>query len=256
MILRRWYYQDSGISFLFPKDLVFICVGTDRVIGDFLGVLVAQDLRKAGVPNVYECNSLNMKEVVEKATKCHPDSLVVALNSALGNSSSLVGLITLRDEKLCSGLGVGKNLPSFGDYSLTGVVNAGKGIYPLKTACPNLVFAMKKNMVNFILNSIKEKAFCENCRKDTLYAVKEIESTGYFRKRNFIYKEKGALCNSCGHPMYIPSINDGNLKAFYTGYFKKYPEEEFKDMTKEELMGELGWYKKLRKELEQEYEQV
>ena len=93
------------------------------------------------------------------------------------------------------------------------------------------------------------KTFCENCRKDVTYSLKEKEANGFFKGRRIKYKIKVANCNDCRHRVYVPSINDDNLKAFYTKYFKEYPEEEFKDMTREELLGELGWYKKLYKEL-------
>ena len=111
---------------------VFICIGSDLVLGDSLGPLVGTILRKKKINSfVYGTLSfpITAKEV-ETAGKyldnLHPASIKIAIDAAIGNSDD-VGLIKVFDKGLKPGLGVNKNLKAIGDVSIIAVV-AGKSL--------------------------------------------------------------------------------------------------------------------------------
>lgn len=159
-ILRRWHYNETSVPFTMPSEnLVIVCVGTDRSTGDALGPLVGYMLKLAGVPSVYGCiddpiHALNLPDRLEVIKENHPDAIIIGVDASLGSAKN-VGWMTLRKSPLKPGTGVGKILPAFGHYSITGVVNRnGFGYTPLPNTRLSLVFSMANSVVDFILDSI------------------------------------------------------------------------------------------------------
>lgn len=114
------------------KKPIFVCIGSDLVLGDSLGPLVGTFLKNKGVKS-YVYGTLNFpitaKEVEYARTylkQMHPDSIIIAIDAAIGNADD-VGLIKIVNKGLKPGLGVDKNLGMVGDYSIIGVV-AGKSL--------------------------------------------------------------------------------------------------------------------------------
>lgn len=137
MEIVRYHYEQYGrgvktslrkVSRFMPdKEFVFLCIGTDRLTGDALGPLVGTYLTKAEVSNVYgtiedPVHSLNIKEVSERIKSTHPDAFVIAIDACLGKKNK-VGDILFKDTPLKPGTGVNKELGSYGDMSIIGVVN-------------------------------------------------------------------------------------------------------------------------------------
>src|SRR5690606_24276259 len=114
------------------RELVVVCVGTDRSTGDSLGPLVGTFLKEAPLPewvSVYgtldfPVHSLNLTDRLDMVACCHPDATVLAVDATLGLHDH-IGYLELKNGSLKPGAGVGKRLPPVGDLSLTGVVNAG-----------------------------------------------------------------------------------------------------------------------------------
>lgn len=107
-------------------DIIFVCIGTDRSTGDSLAPFVGTYLKGLGYTNVYgtlddPVHALNLKDTVENLPK---DKKVIAIDAALGKESS-VGNIDIVNGSIKPGAGVGKDLISVGDYSISGVVNVG-----------------------------------------------------------------------------------------------------------------------------------
>ena len=129
---RRWTLESrKPAPFPFPidRELVWGCVGTDRITGDSLGPFVGTMLTEAGVPNVYgtidhPVHALNLAETLKRIEEAHPDACIVGIDACLGGAKS-VGSMKLRDGALEPGTGVGKTLPPVGDYNIIGVVNVG-----------------------------------------------------------------------------------------------------------------------------------
>lgn len=109
------------------KRPIFICIGSDLVLGDSLGPLVGTLLKKKNIQS-YVYGTLNFPitaKEVEYAGKylkqTHPDSIAIAIDAAIGNADD-IGLIRVVDKGLKPGLGVDKNLGVVGDMSIIAVV--------------------------------------------------------------------------------------------------------------------------------------
>jgi len=68
----------------YRKDIVVICIGSDKCIGDSLGPIVGELLEKEnlGIPIYGTLNepihALNIEEKVNELKKIHPDSLLIS----------------------------------------------------------------------------------------------------------------------------------------------------------------------------------
>lgn len=164
---RRWTLESrKPASFPFPidRELVWVCVGTDRSTGDSLGPFVGTMLTEAGVPNVYgtldhPVQALNLTETLERIEVDHPDACIISIDACLGKAKS-VGSMKLRDGALEPGSGVGKTLPPVGDYNIIGVVNVGGFMERevLRSTRLSLVIQMAKSITDFILRSLEARA--------------------------------------------------------------------------------------------------
>ena len=161
---RRWTLKSGKpASFPFPidRELVWVCVGTDRSTGDSLGPFVGTMLTEAGVPNVYgtldhPVHALNLAKMLERIEEAHPDACIVAIDACLEKAKS-VGSMELRDGALEPGAGVGRVLPSVGDYNIIGIVSA-EGFMEhvaLQNTRLSLVIQMAKSITDFILRSLE-----------------------------------------------------------------------------------------------------
>ena len=118
-IIKKFNYKD-----LQP---VFVCVGSDLVVGDCLGPLVGTMLKNIkGSPYVY--GSLNMPVTAKEVNsvgkymiKAHKKSFVIAIDAGVGIKRD-VGKIVVSGSGLKPGLGVNKKLEDVGDLSIVGVV--------------------------------------------------------------------------------------------------------------------------------------
>lgn len=107
------------------ENVVFFCIGTDRLIGDSLGPLVGTRLKKNGINTVGTIDdpvhAVNMQEKIDKLDK---NAFVVAIDACLTVSEN-VGFICFYDGPLDPGSGVNKKLPLVGDCCIKGMVNIG-----------------------------------------------------------------------------------------------------------------------------------
>lgn len=112
------------------REVVVLCIGTDRSTGDALGPLVGSYLVEAGVPwqvfgTVDEpVHATNLAEVLRDLARAGGEKLVVAVDACLGRAEN-VGTIAVAPGPLAPGAGVHKSLPAVGDVAVTGTVNVG-----------------------------------------------------------------------------------------------------------------------------------
>lgn len=113
------------------SELVFLCIGTDRVTGDCLGPYVGKELNRIKDKNFFvygtpeqPVHALNLKQVYGHIKAAHPNALVIAIDASLGEKKHL-GYVTIGNGALYPGAGVKKELPPVGDIHITGVVNTG-----------------------------------------------------------------------------------------------------------------------------------
>jgi putative sporulation protein YyaC len=111
------------------RELICVCIGTDRSTGDSLGPLVGTLLEREAPPHlkVYgtldePVHALNLDETLKRIRSDHPAGLVLAVDACLGQLKS-VGSIQLSMGPVKPGAGVNKELPEVGELHITGIVN-------------------------------------------------------------------------------------------------------------------------------------
>lgn len=110
------------------KNIVILCIGTDRATGDCLGPLVGEQLKKvlSEIP-IYgtlenPIHALNLEETIERIYSEYTDPFIIAIDASLGVPEH-IGYATLSRSPLIPGKGVNKKLPAIGNLSITGIVN-------------------------------------------------------------------------------------------------------------------------------------
>lgn len=118
------------------SDIVFLCIGSDRYVGDSLGPLVGSMLKESQVPfRVYgtlkdPIHAFNLKDVLMDIKKQMKKPLIISIDASLGSKDE-VGYILFKEGSLTPGTALRKMLPKVGDYHFVGIVNY---IDPLPTS--------------------------------------------------------------------------------------------------------------------------
>ncbi|WP_088009144.1 spore protease YyaC [Indiicoccus explosivorum] len=118
--------------FRHEREIVFVCIGTDRSTGDAYGPFVGLELKKMKKLwkrediHVYGClhepvHALNFHEVLAEIKGNHPDALLVAVDSCLCSIGS-VETICIENKPLKPGA-FNAELPETGDWRILGNVN-------------------------------------------------------------------------------------------------------------------------------------
>lgn len=115
------------------REIIFICIGTDRCTGDSLGPLVGYKLksfyREMPKNNIYIYGSLespvhskNLCNIIDKIKANFNNPYIIAIDSCLGKINN-IGKVFVNNNPIFPGLAVNKELPPVGDLSITGIVN-------------------------------------------------------------------------------------------------------------------------------------
>ncbi|QOV18961.1 spore protease YyaC [Blautia liquoris] len=127
-------YYISHMNFSW-NDLIFLCIGSDRITGDCLGPLTGSQLNQKGIHpyTVYgtlddPVHALNLTDVINDIQYAHPQALIIAIDASLG-STTHQGCICVGEGAILPGAGVSKDLPAVGHIFITGIVNQ-TGISP------------------------------------------------------------------------------------------------------------------------------
>ena len=132
------------------RDLVVLCIGTDRSTGDSLGPLVGTrltQLKNGGFDVVgtldKPVHAVNLVEVIEDINTKHRNPFIIAVDACLGKADR-VGYINVKPGVLFPGTALKKSLPAVGDLHISGIVNVGGFLehLVLQNARLNLVFKM------------------------------------------------------------------------------------------------------------------
>ena len=98
------------------RQVVFLCIGTDRSTGDSLGPLIGSRLEAEEISNVvvigtleHPVHAVNLDRTLEHIEEHYPDAIIIAVDAAVGRWDH-VGLVTLEKGPLRPGLGVRKEL--------------------------------------------------------------------------------------------------------------------------------------------------
>ena len=110
------------------KNIVILCIGSDRATGDCLGPLVGNHI-KSTLPHIavfgtLECpvHAMNLESTVETIYEKYNDPYIIAIDASLGIPEH-IGYATVSTNPLIPGKGVNKKLPAIGNLSITGIVN-------------------------------------------------------------------------------------------------------------------------------------
>ena len=132
MIVSSDVWSVREIRFSGRSELVFLCIGSDRVTGDCLGPYIGHQLLEhlnTDTHGVYvygtlksPVHALNLSRISRQIKILHPEGLVIAVDASLGHKKHL-GYVTIADGALYPGAAVQKELPPVGDIHITGIVN-------------------------------------------------------------------------------------------------------------------------------------
>ena len=111
------------------REVIFLCIGSDRITGDSLGPLIGHQLAPYRKPGFFvygtlddPVHALNLTDRLRLIQRRHPEGLIVAIDASLG-SRRHQGYITVGCGSIRPGAGAGKSLPEVGDVFITGIVN-------------------------------------------------------------------------------------------------------------------------------------
>src|SRR5690625_3672035 len=126
--------MSNSIIFELPKikrNIIVLCIGTDRSTGDSLGPLTGTFLSQMRLNHIdvfgtlhQPVHALNLESHVEKVKSTYKDPFIVAIDASLGQKKS-IGNFIYGVGSIKPGAAVKKELPSVGDMYITGVVNVG-----------------------------------------------------------------------------------------------------------------------------------
>ncbi len=114
----------------FTRDIVYLCIGTDRATGDCLGPLVGTRLSsltpKSNIWGTLEnpTHATNLLDKLSAIKAKYNYPLIIAIDASLGKANR-IGYINVKEGSLKPGTALKKVLPEVGDFHISGVVNIG-----------------------------------------------------------------------------------------------------------------------------------
>ncbi|PRR80344.1 hypothetical protein CLLI_03710 [Clostridium liquoris] len=159
--------RDTLCEYILPvikskREIIFLCIGSDRSTGDSLGPLVGHKLQFLSRENLYIYGNLkspvhakNICEIISKIEKEFKDPYIIAIDACLGNVQN-IGKICIEEKPLSPGSAMNKNLPPVGNLSITGIVNISGALefMVLQNTRLNTVMELADTISNGIYHSI------------------------------------------------------------------------------------------------------
>ena len=78
------------------KEIIILCIGSDRITGDSLGPLIGQQLSRHRWKNIHiygtldtPVHALNLESVLADIKKRHPSALILAVDASLGSQKHI-----------------------------------------------------------------------------------------------------------------------------------------------------------------------
>lgn len=131
------------------REVLFLCIGTDRSTGDSLGPLIGHKLQERNLNHVKilgtldrPVHAMNLEDYLRILENRYARHLIVAIDASVGRTDH-VGFITLGKGSLKPGLGVSKELRAVGDIFITGIVSSCGNYDPLMLQSIRLSVVMR-----------------------------------------------------------------------------------------------------------------
>lgn len=114
------------------KPMMFLCIGTDTLVGDVLGPLVGTRLKKRLGSDLQvwgtlgnPVDAINVQQTVATIKEEFADAFVIAVDASFSSFEERKGLVTLSVGGLHPGAGTGKDFSEVGNLSIRGIVAGG-----------------------------------------------------------------------------------------------------------------------------------
>ncbi len=110
------------------REVVFLCIGSDRYIGDSLGPLIGSMMLENGISRPVHgtleepVHAFNLKLALKDIHKKNENPILISIDASLGTKEQ-VGDVLFKEGPLVPGKALKKMLPEVGDYHFQGIVN-------------------------------------------------------------------------------------------------------------------------------------
>ena len=163
--LNKYLYNEKLKNDYF--EIVFLCIGTDRLIGDCFGPLVGSKLKELldekniynitiyGTLNKNICYT-NIDKAIKKINKEHPKACIIVIDAALSKESN-IGKIYVQNKKMEIAKGLCKEKYEVGDISIKAVVGKDHKISKYNFfSMQNIPLSMVISLSNIVAEGIYE----------------------------------------------------------------------------------------------------
>jgi len=163
--LQKNIYQYRNQKF---SDVVILCIGTNKIIGDSIGPVVGQKLKEQKMKEtvciygdmIKTINFKNAKEVIENIFKTYQKPFIITVDSALG-IKTMVSKIVVNKGIVRLGKSLGRSICYASHITIKGVVGENKNTYEdnikvLNEVKPELIWYLSNIMAEGIKQEINK----------------------------------------------------------------------------------------------------
>ncbi len=149
------------------SDLIFICIGTNKIVGDSLGPIVGeilkQNLKEKNISIIgdltYNVNIKNIYQNIRRIENNYDNPYIISIDSALSKTIAPENVFIIK-KGLIPGSALKRKSIEIGNIAIKGIVgkydkNSLKNYYNLRTVDYKLILRFSKNISKIILKSIK-----------------------------------------------------------------------------------------------------
>lgn len=110
------------------REVVFLCIGSDRYIGDSLGPLIGSMMLESGISHRIvgtleePVHAFNLKIALREIYRKSKNPVLISIDASIGTKEQ-VGDVLFNEGPLVPGKALEKMLPEVGDYHFQGIIN-------------------------------------------------------------------------------------------------------------------------------------
>ena len=161
------FYRELDKNKLINSNIIVLCIGTDKIIGDCFGPLVGDKLKEYNIKNfeVYgtlekPICSLNLNDKINEINIKFKEPYIIAIDAALSSKEN-IGKIIVSSSFLQAGSGIKKNNIRVGNISIRAIVGqkestVEKNIEILQNTSLNMVMNLAEIVSNGLIEVIQE----------------------------------------------------------------------------------------------------
>lgn len=149
------------------RQIILLCIGSDKVSGDCLGPLVGSKLteNELTIPHygtlAAPIHAANLTETLFAIEKKYPDPFFIVVDAAVGEKKR-IGMVSIRHDPLSPGQGIGKNIKPIGHLTITGLVE--EATPDIDLFLPYISMYLVDTLASFIAEGI-QMTFCHESRR-------------------------------------------------------------------------------------------